>query len=468
MNNRYLWGAVLLAFFLVPGAVSAYSGHDRTPPKVTTSHVQSNGTNPAEAKAGDRVTITFTTSEEVRTPIVVVETKILFVRATNSGGNAWEASYIVDPRDREGRIDYLITLVDRAGNVGVCASRKFFIIPACASDGSNVSVVTTTTPPPDTTPPVISATADSTVPATSPSGAVVTYTTPTATDNVDGTVPVSCTPLSGSTFPIGSTVVTCSATDAAGNSAQSTFTVVVTPLPDTTPPALTLPEPITVAATTTAGAWVFYTATATDNVDGAVTPVCAPASGTLFAAGTATVNCTATDTAGNSASGSFSVTVTPYVPQPVTILSQPDESNFCSPSWEACYTNFGFERVINLGQINSQATIKSVTIARDPNAYPPATLLAFPWSVYLKCYTNASYTTACSDWIVPTPSGYGVNVMGEFADATTDYKYWAADFAPGYTFRPEYYYQLVISDNGVDMGAYGSLTEPYWVLTGLQ
>jgi hypothetical protein len=78
---------------------------------------------------------------------------------------------------------------------------------------------------------VIGPVADITKPATSASGAVVTYPTPTATDNIDGAVPVSCTPASGLTYPIGTTTVTCTATDAAGNTATKTFKVTVTRIP---------------------------------------------------------------------------------------------------------------------------------------------------------------------------------------------------------------------------------------------
>lgn len=49
----------------------------------------------------------------------------------------------------------------------------------------------------------------------------------TATDDVDGVVPVSCRPPSGSKFKIGRTKVTCSATDGSGNSATASFTVTV-------------------------------------------------------------------------------------------------------------------------------------------------------------------------------------------------------------------------------------------------
>lgn len=81
---------------------------------------------------------------------------------------------------------------------------------------------------PDLTPPVFGAVSDVSVPATTFEGAVVTYGLPTASDAVDGAVPVTCAPASGTSFLIGSTTVTCTATDAAGNDAQVTFVVTVT------------------------------------------------------------------------------------------------------------------------------------------------------------------------------------------------------------------------------------------------
>jgi Tol biopolymer transport system component len=62
------------------------------------------------------------------------------------------------------------------------------------------------------------------VPAESPEGAVVTYEA-TATDTDDPGPVVRCTPPSGSVFAIGDTTVTCTATDASGNSATGSFTV---------------------------------------------------------------------------------------------------------------------------------------------------------------------------------------------------------------------------------------------------
>jgi hypothetical protein len=151
-----------------------------------------------------------------------------------------------------------------------------------------------------------STTSDVGVEATGPGGAVAMFPTPIATDQLDGDRSVTCTPPSGSQFPVGSTTVTCSATDASSNTSHTNLQVVVH---DTTPPVLTLPADITVDATTAGGSVVSYTATANDIVDGAVTPVCTPVSGSLFPLGQTTVQCMATDAHGNSNTGTFHVNV---------------------------------------------------------------------------------------------------------------------------------------------------------------
>lgn len=89
-----------------------------------------------------------------------------------------------------------------------------------------------TLPVPDTTPPVLSGVPlDRTVTAASVAGAGVTYQAPTALDAVDGPRPVVCAPASGTTFPLGTTTVTCTAADTHGNTATATFTITVTPTP---------------------------------------------------------------------------------------------------------------------------------------------------------------------------------------------------------------------------------------------
>lgn len=80
------------------------------------------------------------------------------------------------------------------------------------------------TPPADATPPVLSVPGDVAVDATMPDGAVVSYSA-TATDETDPAPAVSCAPASGATFAIGTTAVTCTATDAAGNDSSGSFFV---------------------------------------------------------------------------------------------------------------------------------------------------------------------------------------------------------------------------------------------------
>jgi HYR domain len=80
--------------------------------------------------------------------------------------------------------------------------------------------------PTDTTPPVLNLPTNIVVAAITPMGASVTYTV-TATDNSGVTPTASCAPLSGVNFPIGTTTVNCTATDASGNSSTGSFTVTV-------------------------------------------------------------------------------------------------------------------------------------------------------------------------------------------------------------------------------------------------
>jgi hypothetical protein len=159
---------------------------------------------------------------------------------------------------------------------------------------------------PDTTPPAIGGTADVTAAATGPGGAAVSYPLPSAVDSVDGAVTVVCAPTSGSVFALGSTVVGCSAEDAARNVAHTSFTVKVR---DVTGPEVQVPADAEVDTTTGAGAHVSYTATAADAVDGPVSVTCSPASGSLFPIGHSTVTCTAEDAAHNVSHASFDVHV---------------------------------------------------------------------------------------------------------------------------------------------------------------
>jgi hypothetical protein len=77
---------------------------------------------------------------------------------------------------------------------------------------------------PDTTPPVLTVPQKVKVRAKRQTGAHVYYSV-SARDDTDPSPVISCSPPSGALFPIGRTIVTCSATDAAGNRATASFEV---------------------------------------------------------------------------------------------------------------------------------------------------------------------------------------------------------------------------------------------------
>lgn len=177
-------------------------------------------------------------------------------------------------------------------------------VTASATSGTLTSSKTFTVTVVDSVAPVITPTADITVEATGPSGAVVNFA-PAASDPISGAVVPVCTPASGSTFPLGSTVVTVTATDPSGNSANGSFNVTVV---DTTGPALTVPSSVSLGTANTSAA-VTFTTSAVDLVNGAIVPETSPPSGFIFPLGTSTVTASATDAAGNTTTKTFNVTV---------------------------------------------------------------------------------------------------------------------------------------------------------------
>lgn len=183
----------------------------------------------------------------------------------------------------------------------------FYSVQATAFDASGNQVSYGSAVWVDMTPPptLIVPKADVRAEATSSSGATVTFAT-SGRDFRGTPLPVSCKPASGSTFRLGVTPVSCSTTDSYGGRTTRSFRVVVE---DTTPPALTLPKPISVDATSTTGAVVEFSATAVDLVGGVRLVICEPASGSTFAIGDTTVACHSGDPRGNWGFGSFAVHV---------------------------------------------------------------------------------------------------------------------------------------------------------------
>jgi HYR domain len=253
-----------------------------------------------DASGGFAVLVLEATPGPDKTPPALELPKDMTVEATSAAGAA--VAYPASASDLvDGQVP--ITCSPPSGATFALGTTK---VTCTATDkAGNTATGTFTVTVRDTKGPEPDRPSDMTVEATSPTGAAVTYTA-SATDLVDGRLPMACTPPSGGTFPLGTTTVTCSATDKAGNTGTASFTIIVQ---DRTAPRFTLPEDLTVEATSGRGARVRYQASATDLVDGPVPITCTPASGATFALGTTQVTCTATDKAGNTATGTFTVTV---------------------------------------------------------------------------------------------------------------------------------------------------------------
>jgi hypothetical protein len=170
---------------------------------------------------------------------------------------------------------------------------------------------------------MISTPANITVNAAGPTGASVSYTSPAVSDQDDTTTPApACSPASGAMFAIGSTTVTCSASDSddTPSTVRTNFTVTVN---DTDLALAGVPADITTDATSPDGATVSYTApTAVDEEPGA-SAICDHPSGSTFPIGTTTVTCSASDSddTPERVSQSFVITVDGAAAQTSTLIA---------------------------------------------------------------------------------------------------------------------------------------------------
>jgi hypothetical protein len=151
--------------------------------------------------------------------------------------------------------------------------------------------------------------------------AVASWTTPTATDNCSS-VTMGGSHTSGSTFPVGITTVVLTATDAAGNVANHSFTVTVR---DTIAPTV-VSMPGNAVLGICQATFNYPAPTATDAC-GTVTisQISGLASGSVFPLGTTTNVFRFTDASGNTVTASFTVTV-----QSTSLPFVPVNLSFCS------------------------------------------------------------------------------------------------------------------------------------------
>jgi len=162
----------------------------------------------------------------------------------------------------------------------------------------------------DTVAPILTVPADISADTSVPQGVTVDFSGVSATDVVGLANPASCDKESGDLFPIGDTVVTCTASDTSGNTSTGSFTITV--VSDTPPPIITVPSNLIVDAQSSGGTNVDYSeVTAADPLGVTDGPTCDYQSGSFFNVGTTTVTCTATNTPGFVSTETFTVTVNP-------------------------------------------------------------------------------------------------------------------------------------------------------------
>ena len=282
----------------------------------------------------------------------------------------------------------------------------------------------------DVTGPVITAPASITVAATDASGtststdAITAYLdNATGLDNVDSSVVI--TSSADSVFPLGSTTVVFSATDAFGNLGAASSVVTVT---DQTPPLITPPSATAVAAIDANGVAAsdatvvsfIASASATDNVDVNVSITTnAP---TQLPLGNTTIVFTATDAAGNTSSGSTTITVAdqtdPVVSAPSAIVVAAGDSTGTAATNNAI--------VVFLAAASAEDNVDGeLTLTSDaPDQFPLGdTVVTFSASDSSGLSGTASSTVTIADQTVPVltaPDAITVAAVNELGTPNTN------------------------------------------------
>ncbi|MCX6801141.1 MAG: HYR domain-containing protein [Candidatus Diapherotrites archaeon] len=240
------------------------------------------------------------TVQDTTDPVLTVPSDITEEAVSAAGNNV---SFSVSATDL---VDSSVSIVCSANSGDLFPIGTTTVICTATDDYANSTIETFDIIVQHLAGPEITVPFDITVEADSLGGGTIVNFSASANDVVDGSATVSCVPASGSVFPLGTTVVSCDSTDLHGNTSVKKFSVIVQ---DTSAPVLVIPGDITEEATSSAGADVIYVVTAVDVVDGSTVVDCVPLSGSTFSLGTTTVDCSTSDAALNTATGSFKVTV---------------------------------------------------------------------------------------------------------------------------------------------------------------
>jgi PKD repeat protein len=194
--------------------------------------------------------------------------------ATDASGNTNQCSFTVTVNDKEpptitcpanmvvptdpgqcsaSNVTFVVGVDDNCPGVTVVCKppsgstfpKGVTIVTCIATDASgNTNQCSFTVTVIDTQPPSITCSSNIVViVAAGQNNVVVNFAAPIASDNCTN-VTASCVPASGSAFPVGITVVTCTAVDSSGNTNTCAFTVTVTTTNMNTAPSITCPAEI--------------------------------------------------------------------------------------------------------------------------------------------------------------------------------------------------------------------------------
>jgi len=313
-------------------------------------------------------------------------------------------------------------------NAAVCADSGIYTASASNGVGSSLSSPATVTIL-NIRPPAIACPSNISFLVCATNGTVVGYSVNASVDcNRDPVI--TCDPPGGSFFPLGTTVVNCTATDACGNTAGCQFPVQV--MLDTTPPMIFCREDILqTAPAADCCARVDYPLPASqDSCDPSPVVRCQPPSGACFPVGKSTVSCTVVDSSGKTAGCSFLVWVLETTP-PVLHCPEDLRGWTCSgesaapvsyvvPAVDNCDTNVEVICVPPSGSFFPMGTnvvhcrgfdssgngdTCSFAVVVVPDSTPP--LLQCPTNITVSCNggtTMVSYSVSASDDADPSPS----------------------------------------------------------------
>ena len=253
---------------------------------------------------------------------LICPTGLTFTEDPGTGGHTVSANDFPDP-----------VTTGTCGSVSMSVSPNpqnnyFFplgvsVITVSTESGETCAFTVTVT---DDQNPTISCPADITTFESSPnSGSAVVNYSVTGNDN-SGSVTIECSQPSGSVFPVGTTQVSCTATDSSNNTATCDFDVTVTSVNSEC--VLTTQSPIVVDSPADAcGAVVTYSTPTAEAGSSCGTVTCDRPSGSFFPVGETLVTCTSSPDGGST---SFTVTVNDVTPPVPTLSTLPTLTETCS------------------------------------------------------------------------------------------------------------------------------------------